>query len=229
MFSSAKKALAKKMFLSFLSGLLLICVSLTGCTSGSATDPKWEKLKAAFKDNGKNEPYSQQIPLNQMDFSVYDKYFPHASTAGYNPNIQRSIPLPADINYYSSPDDNAKPVLTLKKGTVIFMTPSDYRPYCEMYGLHCFPDYKKGWRYGIPFVTHDFTASDLLAMKDAYYVKTDELKPIAAAYYDANSKPFSEQTSAQFVIGTIQDRDYSLYTGGCFCSPEFSGFYGTDY
>ena len=216
------------MFLSFLSGLLLICVSLTGCTSGSATDPKWEKLKAAFKDNGKNEPYSQQIPLNQMDFSVYDKYFPKNFSL-QKVYLQRSISLPADINYYSSPDDNAKPVLTLKKGTAVFITPSDDMPYCKIYGLYCFPDYKKGWRYGIPFVTHDFTNSDALAMKDAYYVKTDELKPIAAAYYDANSKPFSHETSAQYVIGAIQDIDLILYTGGCFCSPEFSGFFGTDY
>jgi hypothetical protein len=159
---------------------------------------------------------------------VYDKYFPHAIAAIKIP-IQHSITLTADINYYSSPDDNTKPVLTLKKGTVIVVSPSADAPYFEMYGLHCFPDYKKGWRYGNPFVTQDFTNKNSYATFDSYYVKTDDLKSVAAAFYEANSKPFSMQTSAQYVIGVIQYMDLVLYNGGCFCSPEFSGYFGTDY
>ncbi len=223
-----KRKHMKRTLLSLLA-VLLTATLFFACSGGSASNAKWEKLKSEFKDNGKNEPYSQQVPLDQMDFSTYDQYLPDAVAAIKN-DLQRSVELPADVNYYASPDDGAKPVLTLKKGTTVFITCEDGMPYNTMYGLTCFPDYKKGWRYGNPFVKDDFTYEDALAMSERYYVKTSELEQVAAAYYKANEKAFQqEQTSEQYVTGVIQTKDLFLYTGGVFCSPEFAGFFGTDY
>ena len=50
----------------------MIFLMLTAC--GSADYKK--EVEENFTDNGKNEPYARQIPLDEMDFQVYDDYFP---------------------------------------------------------------------------------------------------------------------------------------------------------
>ena len=141
----------------------MIFLMLTAC--GSAGYKK--EVEENFTDNGKNEPYARQIPLDEMDFQVYDDYFTKFSTL-VQYNYDRKISLPCDVEYYESKEDS-EPILTLEKGTKVYVLPDNERS-IEGYGWCCWPDYEEGWRYGNPFLTIDFTyISEEYPM---YYVKS---------------------------------------------------------
>ena len=172
------------------------------------------KYEKTFVDNGENEPYAQGVPLHEMDFAVYEDYFPDATSAlGYN--YERKIELPCDINYYASKEDS-KPVLTLKKGTSVYVMPKDYAIPIG-YGLQCWPDYEKSWRYGYVFLTEDFEY--LLEDTEMYYVKSNELEKVADAFYQANQKAYSKRYSARkFTKLITQEIDEVLYRNGAYLS-----------
>ena len=75
---------------------------------------------ADFLDNGRDEPYSQNEPLHEMDFEMYRKYLPMDALG--NSNLEWMIPLPFDVDYYTSKEDTY-PALTLEEGTVICIAP----------------------------------------------------------------------------------------------------------
>ena len=171
-----------------------------------------------FISNNKNEPYSQSIPLDQMDFSVYKKYF-SCYTAVSDGDPIAKIELPCDVEYYNKKEDTI-PAITIKKGTVVYVFPSK-RVYREAYGLITFPDYDHKWRYGYPFfTTEDFYDYDEM-MASGYYVKTKQIEKVAEAYGKAYKEIIGHYyySVTEYLGLIIYDIDSTLYRNGVFCAP----------
>lgn len=176
-------------------------------------------LRKNFTDNQQNEPYALGIPLDEMDFTVYDKYFPTASTLLLH-NYTRKIALPCDVDYFASKEDE-EPVLTLKKGTAVYVL-NDKEENPVGYGIRCWPDYQEEWRYGYQFLTADFTSvreGDL----PMYYVKASQLEKVAEAFYKANTKQLRNDyrfSASYYAQKATQYIDKILYDAGAFCSEQ---------
>ncbi len=174
-----------------------------------------------FADNGKGEPYSRGTALSDTDFQVYRPYFDMPVGEGADYRWAREVTLPGDIRYYAEKD--GEPVLTLKKGTRVTVLPPDKAAFdvdTVGYGLMCWPDYEKGWRYGQPFRT-DGGAVEYMA-GPAYYVKTSDLEETAKAYWRevVNSDPSVTVPAGVYVENTVELIDQTLYACGVFDSPE---------
>ena len=195
-----------------ISALLMVSF-LLGCKSGAQNT-----LKEEFKDNGKNQPYAQGIPLPEMDFTVY---FPYVTdgVAAINMGYTRNINLPCDVDYFQSKGDKA-PALTLQKGTEVYILSRNNPNGIHIgYGLQCWPDYEAGWRYGQPLITHDFPLSAIIAEDPTmYYVKTEQLLAVAGEFYDTNKISTISRTEYQKKSVLFIDR--CLYLNGAFCSPD---------
>ena len=86
--------------------------------------------------------------------------------------------LPDDLHYYASPDDKV-PVLTLPKGTMVYLSNQfAFQPNIG-YGLLSFPTDRAGWRLAHPFWTEDNRS-----LQGPYYVKLHELMKVASERYD---------------------------------------------
>lgn len=177
--------------------------------------------KRNFVDNGRNEPYAKGVPLDEMKLWIYENryIYSRAQIQAEYINLIKDIPLPCDVHYYAQKED-AEPVLTLKKGTAAHITDGDLGLIDwngAGYGLLCWPDYQKGWRYGRPFTDDDpIQPSDTA---EAYYVKTAELDKVAKTYYLENSGYYASSRfkSSQELVREI---DWMLYDAGAFCSPD---------
>ena len=197
---------------------LAFCLLITGCQGKSRST-----LKEEFVDNGRNLPYSQNIPLSEMDFAWYRLYLPVGTTA-YHYGFVRKLALPCDIEYYRSKEDSS-PTHTLTKGTEIYILPADDNWQTIGYGMICWPDYEEGWRYGYPFTTTDFSSLDSLPKtQPTYYVKTEQLLAVAEAFYKANNEIFSSAIDA-YSIAVVLFIDIQLYKKGVFCSPDLEKHY----
>lgn len=214
----------------FLWSLLLAVVMvpfLSGCQD--ANSQFQEKFKD--RDNGKGQPYSQQVPLSEMDFSAYMYGIPRI-VALMEYDLEREVALPCDVEYYCSKEDT-EPALVIKRGTPVFIYPKDGISSTYGYGVMCWPDYEPGWRYGIPLMEKDFSRGDIAFSNwenlDLYYVKTEQLEKTAQAYTDLekNKTVFSAMyqrqryDSAKIMVQTV---DRELYRSGAFCSPELSWY-----
>ena len=203
-------ALHKKKWIFFISIVVLFIAILAVQIYSEYT------YKRDFVSNHKAEPYFLNIPLDVMDFSIYDDYFCKNQTL-VDPNYTKHISLPCDIHYYGKKED-AEPVLTLRKGTTVYILPGDTYMFPTVgYGLQCWPDYENGWRYGHPFLTSNTTYDS--ATYPMYYVKTAQLEKVAKAFYKANTKQIKHEMSASkfvnYIVGYI---DQILYDNGVFCA-----------
>lgn len=206
-------------------------------------------LLADFVDNGLGEPYSQNIPLDEMNFLDYVKYLSKMyALPDDGLRYVKTVALPCDVHYYAHPGD-WWPVLTLKKGQEVYVL-SFYGWYDDFvdnydlgYGPRCWPDYREGWRYGLPFATDDRRVDGFFGDDTMYYVKTEELEAVVGAFYDVNedivekkslfgdgftmfSKDFSEcpydedDTRERFVWCVTRYIDERLFQNGVFCSRD---------
>lgn len=169
-----------------------------------------------FVDNGANKPYAQKIPLHEMDFEEYSYYFPNAHNL-LGCNYDREIELPCDVNYYTLKDDS-EPILTLKKGTKVYIMSTDYVIPIG-YGWRCWPDYDEGWRYGYAFTTEDF--KNFAKDSEMYYVKSAQLEEVAGAFYKANKESLGNYyTEKQYKKSVILYIDKKLCSNGAYLSDE---------
>lgn len=113
---------------------------LSACQTSSGGSLSVSRIREEFEDNGKNEPYSQQIPLEEMDFSVYNQYV-NIPKAAIQSNSPKKMELPGDVSYYKSPEDQ-EPSVVLKKGTVIYINSSLGLE--AGYGMRGWPAYQEG-------------------------------------------------------------------------------------
>ena len=176
-------------------------------------------LRKNFTDNQRREPYALNVPLEEMDFTVLKKYFPTESTLLLH-NYNRKITLPCDVDYYISKEDS-KPALTLKKGTAVYVLNTDEENPVG-YGVQCWPDYEKEWRYGYQFLTADFTSIDGEYLS-IYYVKSSQLEKVAKAFYKENTKQLQNDyrfSASYYAHRTTQYIDRILYDAGVFCSKQ---------
>ena len=192
----------------------LLAFFLTSCQDAHA------ELEKNFQDNGKGEPYSQKIPLSEMDFTPYmEAIFNKMVIAAGSPNYTREIVLPCDVEYYTDKTDKT-PAVTLEKGTTVYVLPSDDPDFTISYGMQCWPDYEKGWRYGQPFYKEEFKKGMISRYGQPwYYVKSKQLEAVAREFCLVNDfyksrNPYSpEKAGIEFI-------DRALYEYGAFCSPE---------
>lgn len=182
--------------------------------------------KKDFVDNGLDLPYSQGVPLEDMQFRVYAKYVEPKANAAVLANWKVLIALPCDVRYYVHKTDDA-PAITLKKGTEVYIYPhgprGTRRDFVVGHGLYCWPDYQKGWRYGQPF-SEDRNAEavplkSMFENSSMYFVRTEELERVAVAFYRANGGvPKLSENEFAFRITRFIDRE--LFRCGAFCSEE---------
>lgn len=175
--------------------------------------------------------YDEKTPLCQVEPNELAQVFPQASTAlgTVQPEDARFLELPVDLHYYSQPDASGEPAATIPKGTVVTLYPqSSFFGDKPGYGLACYPDYQKGWRYGKMFVTgekkDDEEFGNALIECPYYYIQTKELEPVATAFYDLhledmNLKKISKQ---KFIDDSLLYVDHYLFIYGYFFSPDLS-------
>lgn len=157
-----------------------------------------------------NEPYQQRIPIAEEDFIddyIYQLYSPFATAPLGRTN---TFVLKQPINYYSAPDDNQEPVITLSPGKTYMISTDDTRNY--KYGVQSWPTYKKGWRFVIPFIEK----GDEKLNTSAYYVKLNDLfSPLKSIEKTVYSKQKWYDNRRILLI-----KDELLYKGGYYLSPD---------
>lgn len=180
------------------------------------------KYKSGFVDNGLNQPYSQKIPLCEMDFNRYNRYLDRGTVGDGGKSAL--IELPCDVEYYEHKEDS-DPTYVLKKGTPVYISSSNLG---YGYGLCGWPDYDSEWRYARPFKT-EAAEQNHNTMR---YVKEARLERVAEAIYDTYIFPgWSYIFHNLDRIKTIQPRhayvdsattriDDQLYRWGIFCPPR---------
>ena len=170
-----------------------------------------------YIDSGKITPYSERVPLDEIDLDTY--WYVHGYSTLLLYDYAELIEAPCDIEYYLKKDDT-KPALTIKKGTPIYVLPEDKDFSSTIgYGLVCWPDYEDKWRYGYPFLTESTEYAPETYTN--YYVKKTQLQKIAKVFYKENQKQFRGYRSAPiFADMIIRNIDWSLYRKGIFCAPE---------
>lgn len=192
--------------------IVLAVVLVAAVTAGVAWRQYFRPYSPAkFRPNKWNEPYSQHIPLTEMNLGAYDYYFRYVTGTEF-PDMTETIALPCDVRYYANPGD-AEPVLTLTKGTNVHV---------GLYNengssINCWPDYQKGWRYGTPLAAEGSTEDTAM-----YFVRTADLKKVAKAFVDINWDALSSYYNfkAKAISSLVLTIDHTLYQAGCFDSPD---------
>lgn len=236
-----KKKSRKKWVILASAAVVVVAAVLVGIFVGK---PLWKQHE--FQQNRKiqieqrkledSEPlsfYDEGTPLSQAEPYELARVLPQAmALLSYEqPENARFFELPEDLHYYSQPDASGEPAATIPKGTVVTLYESSEGFFGNMegYGLCCYPDYQKGWRYGQMFVTgekEDKEFSDALAECPSYYVQTKDLETIAAAFYDLHKEDVGYMKrfhgKDDFVYRGVRIIDQYLYNGGYFLSPDFA-------
>ena len=174
------------------------------------------KITKNFIDNGKVEPYSQNIPLHEMDLTVYNDYVNLPTTLPGYENQKLTVILPCDIHYYALKTD-AEPTLTLKAGTEVYIR-NESGKYLSGYGFTSWPDYEMGWRYAYPFQTETFKALDTEA--PMYYVRMDQLEEVVEEIYRIKDgyNIRSNLSKREVIKSSTLYIDELLYVYGAYCS-----------
>ncbi|MDD6176238.1 MAG: hypothetical protein PUC59_10860 [Firmicutes bacterium] len=184
-----------------LAGVLL----LAGCGARVlAAGQKNRELQNGFvqKKYAAETVYRNGAPLETLDFTQVCRYSfswgTGAAASAQNTAEGSRMELPCDISYYASQEDaNAgrNPVLVLKQGETVAVsfdggsgTETGWQP-VRGYGFDCtHPAYQAGWRFARPFLTAaqagGMTPEQVEALP-GYFVRTEELKRAASAYYAA--------------------------------------------
>ena len=177
-----------KRFFALVLLFLMLFTLFSGCAQAKEEQlepPEW--MKEHFKQNNKNEPYARGVPLHEMDFSEYWRYFEKIGDDLMIHNEPETVVLPCDVEYYRRKGDK-KPALVIPKGTEVYIRKNNLpqeqqnRFFMSGYGVETWPDYEADWRYGIPFRTELDYVESLVGAK-RYYVKTQQLFQVADAYF----------------------------------------------
>lgn len=172
----------------------------------------WENnnLESKFIINS-DEPYQEQIPISKEDFIddyIYRLYSPFAEAPIVMPN---DFVLKQSISYYSEPDDNLEPLLTLDAGKTYMIRIFDTRNY--KYGIKSWPTYEKGWRFVIPFFERGYEKLDA----SAYYVKLKDLySPLMSIMKEINYSMPKGYDHRRILL----NNDEMLYAKGFYMSPD---------
>ncbi len=231
------------------TALVLLIVMLFTLFSGCAQPeeplepPEW--MKNYYRQNIKNEPYARGVPLDEMDFSEYWKYFKEIGDDLMIHNEPETVVLPCDVEYYRRKGDK-KPALVIPMGTEVYIKKNNLSMalqncfYMSGYGVCTWPDYEADWRYGIPFLTKIYSVYEM-EFQERYYVKTQPLFEVADAYialldeqnpfdegrYEDDpemleyEKALRERRPAEFVLSI----DGFLVINGAFLSPDYMKYY----
>ena len=232
----ASKRPALKYVLPVIAALLILTVAFAVVYFGRSEYLHWctqepfkDKTAALEASYSFTNPYADQIPLHEMDQQNLKRVWNYIKPAELvsdtgDASEHATMELPFDLHYYSGKNEH-KPALTLKKGEKIYLgTNVD-----GGYGLLCWPDYDKAWRYGIPFQTEAFVYDEIVFTENAgYYVKTDDLVKLYSAVYNQSRKTADElkwmavtnpDYKAFVCSQTVFAIDSYLYTKGLFDSP----------
>ena len=197
--------------------------------------PMVTEKKIHVKDT--DDYYHEEVPLTEIPWYILKRYteLAVALPASGEPKPSGRLTLPIDVHYYTSPDASGEPALTLAKGTEVaaFSASGEhYVTYIDIgYGYCCFPDYKKGWRYGIPFTTEDLSQGvgrDWENKADKYYVQTSELEAMAQAFWEANQVSSNVPATTEnkggkegFVHWLVRLPDELMEESGYFDAPDY--------
>lgn len=235
-----------KRFFALVLLFLMLFTLFSGCAQAKEEQlepPEW--MKEHFKQNNKNEPYARGVPLHEMDFSEYWRYFEKIGDDLMIHNEPETVVLPCDVEYYRRKGDK-KPALVIPKGTEVYIRKNNLpqeqqnRFFMSGYGVETWPDYEADWRYGIPFLTKIYSVYEM-EFQERYYVKTQQLFQVADAYFalldEKNpldesafegepeqleyAKSMRERRSMEIVLSI----DSFLVYRGAFLSPDYIKYY----
>lgn len=212
-----RESRVKRFFAVLISAVVFV---LSACQASSVGLSSISRIREEFEDNGKNEPYSQQIPLEEMDFSVYNQYV-NLPKAAIQDNSPKKMELLGDVSYYKSPEDQ-EPSVVLKKGTVVYVNSSLGLE--AGYGMQGWPAYQEGWRYAQPFDVYEGGKAQVTG-EGWYYVRTENLFEVADGYYRAAK--VTAMPPEQCRKNVVMYVDISLYLSGAFCSPDIEKYYAS--
>ena len=206
---------------------------LLGCGAKTlAARQKNRELQSEFvqKKYAAESVYQNGAPLETLDFTQVCRYSfswgTGAAASAQNTEEGSRMELPCDISYYAAQRDadaGRDPVLVLKRGETVAVSfhgegaGSGWEP-VRGYGFDCtHPAYRAGWRFARPFLTLEQAAQMTPEQVEAlpgYFVRTDELKRAASAYYAGVPERGADTSS---VFETI---DRVLYGSGTFFAPS---------
>jgi len=205
--------------------LVIILFCFFAYRTGSALYDN-HQLRDQFPATAGGNPYQQGIPIEEMDLTAYDSYFPNIFAAlGYS--LTHRIEAPVSLRYYTDiPDDEAAFAFEIPKGATIVAIPEGTTgsAFQEVgYGYTSFPTYEKGWRYVRPFVTAE--GLDSADNEQYYYVNMDSLEAVLDKVIEVN-QPFHAAIRQQgwslnegkHVISRYVDN--ALYQNGAYLSPD---------
>lgn len=215
------------------AALLAGAALLLGCGAKTlAARQKNRELQSEFvqKKYAAESVYQNGAPLETLDFTQVRRYSfswgTGAAATAQSTKEGSRMELPCDISYYATQADadaGKAPVLVLKQGETVAVSfhgggaETGWEP-VRGYGFDCtHPAYRAGWRFARPFLTGEQAAQMTPEQAEAlpgYFVRTDELKRAASAYY-AGVPERRTDTSSLF-----ENIDRVLYGSGKFFAPS---------
>lgn len=195
-----------------LLGIVLLAVFIVRFISVTVSN---QQLKSDFKPLSSGSDYLNEVDIEEIDFQSLDA-LTIINEAPLAIELTTEFRAPRTINYYDSPQDNATPVFTINKGTTIDLVNDPLLSASDLgYGIHTYPTYTEGWRYGKPFKTSGETRDEM------FYVKLDDIEAVTAVYYDEN-KYFSASYTKQDIIKRLTlESDEQFYKAGAYLSPDY--------
>ncbi|MEA4887995.1 MAG: hypothetical protein VB070_00805 [Clostridiaceae bacterium] len=184
---------------------------------------KNRQIVSEFSYNAYQQQYQRAVPVDEMDFNEYRRYFTQNETAN-KLAVNNRVSLPVHIRYYTKQDEKMILSFEIPKGTSVFWTASDaFYGVDAGYGICGYPTYERGWRYARPFITTNQNTD--IKQIPYYFVRTDDLDMTAKAIITENEnlrKSIKSQGLSISDAGFVLTRyiDYIFYDRGVFCSPD---------
>ena len=184
------------------------------------------QLRDQFAAAANASPYQLAIPMEQMELTAYEPYFPNIFAA-LDYSLTHRIETPVSLRYYAEiPTDGTPAALEIAEGTAIVAIPEGTTGSAFQkpgYGYTSYPTYERGWRYVRPFIPT--SGSDQARNEQYYYVRMDSLEAVLDKVIEANP-PFHAAIRQQgwtlnkgkhTIARTV---DHALYQHGAYLSPD---------
>ncbi len=176
-----------------------------------------------FSYNAYQQQYQRAIPVEEMDFNEYRRYFTKNETA-VKLAVNNTASLPGNVRYYIRQDGEMVLSYEIPKGTTVTWTASNTSYSMDAgYGLCSYPTYERGWRYARPFTTvNQNTGAE---SSSYYFVRTEDLERTAQTIIGDNESLQKSMQSrglstGDAVIAMTRYVDNIFYDHGVFCSPD---------
>lgn len=218
---------SKRLLRRCIVGVVIILFCSFICRMGHALYHN-NQLHTQFSETENISPYQQEVPIEEIDLTVYNDYFPQVF-ALIDLNLTSNLETPVTLRYYTEiPTKDTAAAFEIAKGTTIIAIP-EWSTGSQLhdlgYGYTSYPTYERGWRYVRPFLTAGGEVN--VESKQYYYVKLGSLESVlgkviaenkslqSAGHIKWRSILTGKHTTARYI-------DNTLYQHGVYLSPDLS-------